>query len=110
MLADHAHEERLVARQLVNEFGLRFGEAHGLRLTFTEAAAERLVAQAAEEGKPIRDFCAEKFKDYQFGLKLVAQNLGREEFTIDVDAVEAPDRVLSDWVVASYRGKETGGA
>jgi hypothetical protein len=23
---------------------------------------------------------------------------------IDKDAVEAPDKVLSDWVVASYRG------
>ena len=58
---------------------------------------------------PVRDLCAERFKDYQFGLKLVAQNTGREEFMIDADAVEAPDKVLSDWVVASYRNKEDGG-
>lgn len=110
LLADHAHEERLVARQLVNEFAARFSENHGLRLTFTEAAAEKLISQAAEQGKAIRDLCTERFKDYQFGLKLVAQNTGREEFTIDLAAVEAPDKALSEWVVASYRSKETGGA
>jgi len=47
--------------------------------------------------------CATKFKDFQFGLKLIAQNTGQQEFTIDADAVEKPDKVLSDWVVASYR-------
>ena len=98
-----------MARQIVHEFERRFAENHGLKIKFTEAAAEKLVAQAMEQGKSIRDFCAERFKDYQFGLKLVAQNTGREEFTVDVDAVDAPDKVLSDWVVASYKGgKESG--
>jgi hypothetical protein len=54
----------------------------------------------------VRDLCADRFKDYQFGLKLVAQNTGRDEFEIDVTAVETPDKVLSDWVVASYRAKD----
>ena len=57
----------------------------------------------------MRDLCADRFKDYQFGLKLVVQNTGRDEFEIDLDAVEAPDKVLSDWVVASYRNKENDG-
>ena len=51
----------------------------------------------------MRDLCATRFKDFQFGLKLIAQNSGQREFVIDKDAVEAPDKVLSDWVVASYR-------
>ena len=88
--------------------GERFKENHGLKLTFTEAAADLLVTQAFENKRQIRDMCAERFKDYQFGLKLVAQNTGREEFTLDVDSVEAPDKVLSEWVVASYRTKEDG--
>jgi ATP-dependent Clp protease ATP-binding subunit ClpX len=106
LLAEQENEERLVARQLVHEFAQRFSENHGLKITFTEAAAVMLVAQAAGQGKAIRDWCAERFKDYQFGLKLVAQNTGRAEFTIDADAVEAPDKILSDWVVGSYRNKE----
>jgi hypothetical protein len=52
---------------------------------------------------PVRDLCHARFKDYQFGLKLIAQNTGQQEFVIDEDAVEAPDKVLSDWVVKSYR-------
>ena len=46
--------------------------------------------------------CAEKFKDLQFGLKLIFQNTGQQEFLIDPTTVDAPDKVLSDWVVASY--------
>jgi len=61
-----------VARQLVHEFGQRFQEIHGLKLKFTEAAADLLVSQALERKLPIRDVCSERFKDYQFGLKLVA--------------------------------------
>lgn len=109
LLAEQVDEERLVARQLVHEFGQRFQENHGLKLKFTEAAADLLVSQALERKQPIRDVCADRFKDYQFGLKLVAQNTGRDEFTVDTDAVDAPDKVLSDWVVASYRNKEGGG-
>lgn len=105
LLAEHEKEEQVVARQLVHEFAARFTENHKLAIQFTEPAAERLVALSLEQNTPLRDLCAARFKDYQFGLKLIAQNTGRREFTIDIDAVEAPDKVLSDWVVQSYGTK-----
>jgi len=103
ILADPKQEERIVTRQLVDEFARRFHAAHGMNLRFTEAAAELLVKEALDKGQSVRDLCASRFKDYQFGLKLIAQNSGQNEFVIDADAVQAPDKVLSDWVVASYR-------
>src|ERR1035437_1338005 len=103
ILADPEREERIVTLQLVDEYARRFQEAHGMRIRFTEAAAEMLVKEALEKGQPVRDLCANHFKDFQFGLKLIAQNSGQQEFVIDADAVQAPDKVLSDWVVASYR-------
>lgn len=103
LLAEHEKQERTVSAQLVHEFAQRFREAHGLKISFTESAAERLVTLSLEQAKPVRDLCAEKFKDYQFGLKLIAQNTGQQEFLIDLDGVEASDKTLSDWVVASYR-------
>src|SRR5947208_14111903 len=109
LLAAHEKEERVVMRQLVHEFAQRFQETHGLKITFTEAAACRLVSLALEQSEPVRDMCAERFKDFQFGLKLIAQNTGQKEFAIDLDAVEAPDRILSEWVVASYRSAATKG-
>ncbi len=101
--AEHKSDEEEVGRQLVEDFALRFEREHGFRLRFTEAAAARLVAEALAASQPVRDLCAARFKDYQFGLKLIAQNKGQREFDVDLDAVEAPDQVLSEWVVASYR-------
>lgn len=103
ILADPNREERIVARQLVDEFARRFQQTYGMNLRFTEAAAELLVKEALEKGQPVRDLMSSRFKDFQYGLKLIAQNSGQQEFTIDADAVQAPDKVLSDWVVASYR-------
>jgi endopeptidase Clp ATP-binding regulatory subunit ClpX len=103
LLTEHEREERAVVRQLVHEFARRFQEAHGLRIRFTEEAADRLASEALAHAKPVRDLCAEKFKDYQFGLRLIAQNTGQQEFELGVDAVDSPDQVLSDWVVTSYR-------
>jgi ATP-dependent Clp protease ATP-binding subunit ClpX len=103
LLAENEKEERVVVRQLVHEFAARFRESHGLTIQFTEDAAEFLVEESLAQAVSVRDLCASRFKDFQFGLKLIAQNTGTQEFTIDRAAAETPDRVLSDWVVASYR-------
>jgi ATP-dependent Clp protease ATP-binding subunit ClpX len=92
-----------VARQLVEEFAHRFQENHGMKIRFTPAAADMLVSDALAANQPVRELCAKRFKDFHFGLKLIAQNSGQQEFLLDVDAVQSPDKVLSDWVVASYR-------
>jgi hypothetical protein len=88
---------------LVDDFARRFAQEHGYVLRFTEEAAALLVSQAQAAGQPVREYCAAKFKDYQFGLKLIARNKGQQEFVLGAEAVEAPERVLSEWVVASYR-------
>lgn len=103
LLAEHENEERGLSRRLAHDFAAKFTKEHGLKLTFTDAAADRLVALAAAAGSQVREFCARHFKDFQFGLKLVAQNTDRREFELNETAVEAPDKVLSEWVVASYR-------
>jgi hypothetical protein len=103
ILVDPGLEERQVARQLVQEFARRFQESHGINIRFTEAATDLLVDEALAKSQSMRDLCATRFKDFQFGLKLITRNSGPQEFMIDRDAVEAPDKVLSEWVVASYR-------
>jgi ATP-dependent Clp protease ATP-binding subunit ClpX len=103
ILADPKSEERIVARQLVDEFARRFRENHGMAIRFTDAAADLLVKEALAKAQSVRELCATRFKDFHFGLKLIAQNSGQREFVIDQDAVEAPDKALSAWVVASYR-------
>ncbi|MBI3191266.1 MAG: AAA family ATPase, partial [Pedosphaera parvula] len=87
LLAGSAKEEHVVMRQLVDEFAQRFVEMHGLQLQFTDEAKEKLVTLALEHDQSVRDLCAERFKDYQFGLRLIAQNTGQKEFSVDADAV-----------------------
>ncbi|MEI7730096.1 MAG: AAA family ATPase [Verrucomicrobiota bacterium] len=106
LLAEREKEERKMMRQVVQEFATRFRDSHGMTLTFTEAAADQVIAEALTQNLTVRDLCAAKFKDYQFGLKLIASNTGQTGFTLDCDAVTAPDKILSEWVVASYRDKE----
>src|SRR6266571_2590227 len=48
ILSDPTQEERIVARQLVDEFGRRFLENHGLKITFTPEATEMLANEAVE--------------------------------------------------------------
>jgi endopeptidase Clp ATP-binding regulatory subunit ClpX len=106
LLAEQAQEERAMLRGIIHEFAERFRQSHGLGLSFTPAAVESLLDEARAAGRPVRDLCTEKFRDFQFGLKLIAQNSGRTEFVLDVDAIRAPDQALSEWVVASYRKEE----
>src|SRR5262245_47015313 len=58
ILADPRQEERIVARQLVDEFVRRFHECHGMKLKFTEPAADLLVQEALEKEQSVRDLCA----------------------------------------------------
>jgi ATP-dependent protease HslVU (ClpYQ) ATPase subunit len=103
LLQQHEQEEQQLSGQLVDEFALRFEQEHGLSIAFTPPAVARLVAMSSEQAKSVRDICAERFKDFQFGLKLIARNTGQKSFEIDLATVEAPDQQLSQWVVASYR-------
>jgi len=105
LLAEQAKQEREVMKHVVHEFAQRFRDSFGLTLNFTDDAAEHLVSLALAQNKTVRDLCAEKFKDFQFGLKLLAQNTSRQEFTIDRAVVDAPEKALSDWVVSSYRAE-----
>jgi hypothetical protein len=102
-MAEVQKEGRTMLRRLVHEFAERFYDSHKLKLTFTEEAADLLALHSERDGLPIRDLCANKFKDYQFGLKLISQNTGQTEFNIDPSVVADPNKTLSDWVVASYR-------
>jgi ATP-dependent Clp protease ATP-binding subunit ClpX len=103
-LAEQEREQRATLRAIVQEFADRFRQSHGLALTITEEAAEWLVDEAQRLSRPVRDLCAERFKDFQFGLRLIAQNSGQAEFLIDESTAKDPEKALSSWVVASYRG------
>jgi len=106
--AGHAERDK-AQRAIVAEFTERFSAEHGVCITFEEEAVEHILVRAMAENLGVREFCERAFKDYQFGLTLIKRNSGRMDFSLPVRAVDDPDGVLSEWVVASYRdGQNTG--
>jgi len=84
------------------QFAETFSNEHGLEIVFDENAIRRLVERAQSERMTMNDLCAHLFKDYQFGLNLIKKNTGRTKFILNAEAIDAPDKFLSELVVQSY--------
>src|SRR5436190_20593188 len=84
------------------QFAEKFTGEHGVEIVFDETAVRRLVERAQAERMNMSDLCAHLFKDYQFGLNLIKKNTGRTQFVLNAEAIDAPDKFLSELVVQSY--------
>lgn len=82
----------------------QFEKDHGVRLVFDSGAVARITALSAETGRGIVELCSEKFRDFHFGLQLIRKNTGQSVFPVTAEAIDDPDKYLSNLVVASYRG------
>jgi hypothetical protein len=103
LMQESVQMEASAAHQSVHAFAREFSVAHSLDIRFTDPAVDLLVSIGQQENRSIQEVCHTKFKDFQFGLKLIAQNTGRREFLIDTEAVQNSEKVLSEWVVQSYK-------
>lgn len=95
-----------VAAREAEAFARQFSSDFGLEIRFDEDAMNALVERSTREGMPIGELCRKLFKDYPFGLQLIASNTGEKLFRLPRRAAEEPDRYLSDLVVASYKRQE----
>jgi len=102
LMAEGHRQETAALEQSARAFADQFGNAHGLDITFDEAALARLVERAQAERMTMGELCAHLFKDYQFGLNLIRKNTGQKSFILDREAVDAPDKFLSELVVQSH--------
>ncbi len=102
LLGGARDEQSRALRSAAQEFLGRIGQAQGVTARFSEEALEALVALAIKRHRPMRELCAEMFKDYEFGLRLVRRREG-VPVVLPREAVEAPDKFLSELVVRAYR-------
>jgi ATP-dependent Clp protease ATP-binding subunit ClpA len=102
LMAEGHKQEEAALRQSVQQFADQFRSEHGLQITFDESAQQRLVERAHAERMTMPELCAHLFKDYQFGLSLIHKNTGQTAFVLNRDAVDTPDKFLSDLVVRSH--------
>ncbi|MDA1044154.1 MAG: AAA family ATPase, partial [Verrucomicrobia bacterium] len=110
---DTANELKRVLRQketarrelLMNELTRYieiFKEEHGVKLSFTKDAAEALLDICVEKGKSVRAVCDERFRDFEYGLKLIMRNTGRTTFAVTRKLVEDPSEELSKRIAKSF--------
>ena len=102
ILAEQEHEQDSILHEEVAAFCQRFAETHDLCIQFAPEAAAAIVKASRDSGKTVRALCEDRFRDYQFGLGLVARNTSQETFVLPVEAFEKPDAYLSRLVTASY--------
>jgi ATP-dependent Clp protease ATP-binding subunit ClpX len=102
LMAEGEKQEEKMLEDAARRWAETFGKEHGIEIVFDDAALQRLVDRAHSERMKMNDLCAHLFKDYQFGLNLVKKNTGRSKFVLGAEAVDAPDRCLSELVVQSY--------
>ena len=95
------------ASREVDAFRRDFQEEHGVELVFNPEALKMLAEEAAEQGRSLLQLCRQRFRDVQFGLRLIQKNTGRTTFEIGPEAVKDPDKYLSDLVVKSYRSSDS---
>lgn len=102
LLDQHENSQWQEDKILIDAFAAEFSATHGVKISFSTAAIKALSRESEEAGEALEDLCKDKFKDYQYGLKLVAKNTGRDAFEIDDRAVRDPDGTLSEKVLKSY--------
>jgi hypothetical protein len=90
------------AREL-QAFVQQFAHDYGMEIRFDEGAMPALIERSTREGVPVGELCRKLYKDYPFGLQLIASNNAEKAFVLPLRAVEEPDKYLSELVVASYR-------
>src|SRR5213595_421697 len=102
LMAEGHKEEAKALEASAHQFAQKFGTEYGLEIAFDDSAVRRLVDRAQSERMTMEELCGHLFKEYQFGLGLIAKNTGRNKFVLSEAAVDAPDKFLSELVVRSY--------
>ena len=90
------------AREEADLYAREFHERHNINIRFSDDAVTLLGEEAAEQARSVLQLCQQRFKDYQFGLKLIEKNTGVGEFDLEKEAVLDADKFLSEHVVQSY--------
>ena len=110
LLVQNATQQRDVLKADVAAFAARFQQDYGFELAFDDSAMERLIELSLATDKTIRALCEEKFRDFHHGLKLLVREGESRRFAVDREVIDAPDRVLSRWIVERFKGSAAGGS
>jgi len=95
-------EEVVEVQRQIEEFGRDFQRRQGIRLRFTDEAIDRITEVALDEDGKGGTICSRLLKDYEHGMKLIRDKIGRREFIIGKEAVDDPEGYLNRMIREIY--------
>jgi len=88
-------EEVIEVQRQVEEFEMDFQRRNGIRLQFSEEAINRITEIAVDEDRKGMAVCSQFLKDYEHGMRLIRDKIGRREFIITKEAIDDPEGYLN---------------
>jgi len=95
-------EEVVEVQRQIEDFERDFQRRHGIYLRFKEEAIDRITEIALDEDGKGGMICSRMLKDYEHGMKLIRDKIGRREFTITREAVDDPEGYLNRMIREIY--------
>lgn len=98
-----AFEELLHMYNQTKAYEVVFLERLGLSLRFSEDAVDEILARAIATGRPASQVCKALSQDLEFGLKLVRDKTGKDNFAITREALDNPEGYINNLIRDSYQ-------
>ncbi|MCX8117341.1 MAG: AAA family ATPase [Desulfobacterota bacterium] len=95
-------EEVVEVQRQIEDFERLFEQRNGIRLRFDNEAIDRITEIALEENQKGEMVCYRLLKDYEHGIKLIRDRIGRKELLITREAVEDPEGYLNRVIQEIY--------
>ncbi len=97
-----AFEEMARVYKTVRYHERRFCERFDLRITFDEAAIDRIMEKALLESGRTRKILEDLLENYEHGLRLIQEKTGQDEFILTREAVDSPEQFINRLVREYY--------
>ena len=86
----------------VGEYELSFMERYGFKLTFTQEAFAELVKKAIAQDVSALRVCENMSKEFDYAFRLIKERTGKQEFTLDAEAVRETQTYLNNLIKKYY--------
>jgi endopeptidase Clp ATP-binding regulatory subunit ClpX len=96
-------EEVVEVQRQIEDFERDFQRRQGIQLQFSNEAIDRMIEIALDEDGKGTAICNRLLKDYEHGMKLIRDKIGRREFIITKEAVDDPEGYLNRIIREIYK-------
>jgi ATP-dependent protease Clp ATPase subunit len=102
IISDPNYNERIVMRELLRQYTLKFFNEHGVKIEFDPEAEDLICQWSSQRAQAPDEVCKEVLKDYGYGLNLIKKNTGKSEFKLGMKVLKSPEVTLERWIKESY--------